>query len=78
MFSHWLLDFISHPMEFGHPVPRDMPLLFHGSGKVGLGLYNQISLFQAMSIEAGMFILGAAVYVTYKVKERRKRRLKPA
>jgi ribosomal protein L5 len=55
-----------------------MPLLFHGSGKVGLGLYNQISLFQAMSIEAGMFILGAAVYVTYKVKERRKRRLKPA
>ena len=78
VFSHWVLDFISHPMGLGHPVPRDMPLLFHGSRKVGLGLYNHLSLFQALSIEVGMFILGAGVYVTYKVKERRKRRLKPA
>jgi hypothetical protein len=78
VFSHWVLDFISHPMGLGHPVPPDMPLLFHGSRKVGLGLYNSITLFQAVSIEVGMFILGAAVYVTYTVKERRKRRSRSA
>jgi hypothetical protein len=78
VFSHWALDFISHPMGLGHPLPPDMPLLFHGSRKVGLGLYNSISLFQAISIEVGMFILGAAVYFTYTVKERRKRRPKSA
>jgi hypothetical protein len=52
VFSHWLLDFISHPIPFssfswskwqwsyGHPLPSDLPLLFGGSPKVGLGLYN--------------------------------------
>jgi hypothetical protein len=74
VFSHWVLDFVSHPMGFGHPQPPDLPLLFNGSPKVGLGLYNSISVFQAIAIELGMFILGAAVYVTYIVKNRKSRR----
>lgn len=75
VFSHWVLDFISHPMGFGHPVPRDKPLLFHGSRKVGLGLYSSISVPQALAIETGMLILGAAVYVTYTVKKKKERRV---
>ncbi len=42
VFSHWVLDFISHPMGFGKQVPPDMPLLFAGSPVVGLGLYNSV------------------------------------
>jgi hypothetical protein len=78
VLSHWVLDFVSHPMGFGHPRPPDLPLLFGSSPKVGLGLYNSISVFQAIAIELGMFILGAAVYVTYIVKNRKARRPRSA
>ncbi len=43
VFSHWIIDFITHPMGAvfgGHPMEPDLPLLFAGSPKVGLGLYN--------------------------------------
>jgi len=81
VFSHWVLDFISHPIPFssfswsswqwsyGHPLPPDLPLLFGGSPKVGLGMYNSISAVEATALEFGMFILGAAVYATYVVKK---------
>ena len=86
VFSHWVLDFTSHPIpfssfswrswqwSFGHPLPPDLPLLFGGSSKVGLGLYNSISAVEATALELGMFILGAAVYVRCIVKERKSRR----
>jgi len=86
VFSHWMLDFVSHPIPFssfswrswqwsyGHPLPSDLPLLFGSSPKVGLGLYNSISAVEATALELGMFILGAAVYVRYIVKERKSRR----
>ena len=76
VFSHWLLDFISHPIPFssfswrtwqwsyGHPLPSDLPLLFGNSPKVGLGLYNSISAVKATALESGMLILGALVYAT--------------
>ena len=85
VFSHWLLDFISHPIpfpsfswrswqwSFGHPIPPDLPLLFARSPKVGLGLYNSISAAEATALELGMLILGAAVYVTYIVRNRENR-----
>lgn len=59
VFSHWVLDLVSHPIPFssfswrswqwsyGHPLPSDLPLLFGGSPKVGLGLYNSISAVEA-------------------------------
>jgi len=71
VFSHWVLDFISHPMGFGHPLPPDMPLLFHGSRNVGLGLYNSISVTHALLIETAMFVPAAAVYVMYILRQRR-------
>ncbi len=78
VFSHWVLDFISHPMGFGHPQPPDLPLLYHGSPKVGLGLYNSISVTQAILIEVAMFIPAAIVYARYIVRERKSRRPRPA
>ena len=90
VFSHWVLDFVSHPIPFpsfswrtwqwtyGHPLPSDLPLLFAGSPKVGLGLYNSISALEATALEFGMFILGAAVYATYVVKKRKAGRPQPA
>lgn len=76
VFSHWALDFVSHPIPFssfswrswrwsyGRPLPSDLPLLFGGSPKVGLGLYNSISAVEATALEFGMLTLGGAVYAT--------------
>ena len=75
VLSHWLLDFVSHPIpfasfswrlwqwSFGHPLPPDLPLLFGGSKKVGLGLYNMISALEATALELGMLLLGFEVYM---------------
>lgn len=60
VFSHWVLDFITHPMFGG---PPDLPLLFNGSPLVGLGLYSRIGLGLAMPIELGMIALGLVVYL---------------
>jgi len=74
VFSHWVLDLISHPIPFasfswrkwqwdyGHPLPSDLPLLFSGSLTVGLGLYNSISAVAATVLEFGMLAAGAVVY----------------
>ena len=82
VFSHWALDFVSHPIPFssfswrswqwsyGHPLAPDLPLLFAGSPKVGLGMYNSISAAQATVLELGMLVLGAAVYITYAARKR--------
>jgi len=89
VFSHWILDLVSHPIPFpsfswrswhwdnGHALPPDLPLLFANSRRVGLGLYNSISAVAATELEVGMFVLGTAVYVTHRVLQRRaKMRLK--
>jgi len=54
VFSHWVLDWISH-------IP-DLPLLFDGSPKVGLGLWNNPA--GTMIAEFGLFGAGAVVYFT--------------
>jgi hypothetical protein len=89
VFSHWLLDFVSHPIPFssfswrswqwsyGHPLASDLPLLFGGSPKVGLGLYNSISAVEATALEIGMFILGGAVYAMYVFKKRKNWKITP-
>lgn len=69
VFSHWLLDFISHPMGMGKELPPDLPLLFEGSPKVGLGLYN--SVVAALVTDLGLFIGGIVVYlVSTRAKDR--------
>lgn len=82
VFSHWVLDLVSHPIpfssfswrnwqwDFGHPMPPDLPLLFGGSPRVGLGLYNHISAVEATVLELGMFAAGVAVYVLFMRKRK--------
>lgn len=83
VFSHWILDFISHPIPFpsfswrswrwdyGHALPPDLPLLFGNSRRVGLGLYNSISAVAATELEVAMFVLGTAVYVLHRARQQR-------
>jgi hypothetical protein len=61
VLSHWVLDFISHPMGMGRELPPDLPLFFEGSPKVGLGLYN--SIVAALVTDFGLFIGGIVVYL---------------
>lgn len=61
VFSHWVLDFISHPMGMGKLLPPDLPLLFDGSPKVGLGLYNSVAA--AFLTDLGLFAGGIALYL---------------
>jgi hypothetical protein len=70
VFSHWVIDFITHPMGAifgGIPLPPDLPLFFNGSSKVGLGLYNH-SFTIALVTDIGMLIIGIFIYVFYKIK----------
>jgi hypothetical protein len=69
VFSHWILDFLSHPMGMGKPLPPDLPLFFGGSPKVGLGLYN--SMVAALVTELAMLAVGIVLYLTgSKAKDR--------
>ena len=53
VFSHWILDFITHR--------PDMPISFGETTYVGLGLWN--SLAGTIIVEVGMFIAGIALYL---------------
>jgi hypothetical protein len=70
VFSHWLTDFITHPMGAvygGTPLPPDLPLFFNSSHKVGLGLYNH-SFTIAIATDIGMLISGIIIYLCYRNK----------
>ncbi len=70
VFSHWVLDFISHPMSGG---PPDLPLLFDASPKVGLGLFSSFGGLNSLNgivlatlFELGMLILGFVFYMRWR------------
>lgn len=56
VFSHWIMDFISHA--------PDLPLLFNGSPLVGLGLEN--SIIVGILMEFGLLAAGLTIYFTTK------------
>lgn len=60
VFSHWVIDFITHPMTPGSA--PDLPLLLAGSPKVGLGLYGMTPQMALAIIEIGSVLAGIAVY----------------
>lgn len=69
VFSHWVIDFITHPMGAifgGAPLPPDLPLFFNSSHKMGLGLYNH-SFAIAVATDIGMLLLGVVIYVFYRI-----------
>lgn len=53
VFSHWILDFITHR--------PDMPISFGETSYVGLGLWN--SLAGTIIVESGIFIAGILMYM---------------
>jgi hypothetical protein len=53
VFSHWVLDFISHR--------PDLPVFLNSSPLLGLGLWN--SFWGTVIIETGIFIVGVIVYL---------------
>jgi hypothetical protein len=63
--SHWVLDFVSHPMFGG---PPNLPLFLTGSPQVGLGLYTAIGMGFATVIELGMLAIGTAIYLHQRRK----------
>ena len=70
VFSHWVIDFITHPMGAlfgGKPLTPDLPLFFNGSPKVGLGLYNH-SFTIAIASDMLMLVFGIAIYIWYRIK----------
>jgi len=76
VFSHWVIDFITHPMGAvfgGKPAQPDLPLLLGGSPMVGLGLYNH-SIVVAYAVEYGSMAIGIGVYVLFLIRQRSRRR----
>jgi len=68
VFSHWLLDFITHPMTAVAPSDTGLPLLFQGSPLVGLGLYR--TKLAVSLCEFGSLAVGAAIYVWWRLRRR--------
>ena len=71
VFSHWIVDFISHPMTAVFPEDTPLPLFFDGSPTVGLGVW---STQLGVSIgEYGSLVLGLVIYLLTLRKLRRDR-----
>ena len=72
VFSHWVIDFISHPMLFAFPNDTGLSLLFEGSPTVGLGLWRTEL---GMNIgEYGVLAAGAVFYILTLIKFRREKK----
>jgi hypothetical protein len=73
VFSHIVVDFISHPMGDALPGDTGLLLFFNGSPVVGLGLW-QYPIARNIG-EYGMLILGGIIYVLtlIKLKKEKKR-----
>jgi hypothetical protein len=65
VFSHWVLDFITHPMFGG---PPDLPLLFAASPKVGLGLYTAVGQGFTVIIDLGLVLVGFVFYLRARAR----------
>jgi hypothetical protein len=68
VFSHWVVDFITHPMGLiiGPDAKPDLPIFFSDTPKVGLGLYNTLP-----GVIIGMTLLivpGLVMYILYRKK----------
>jgi membrane-bound metal-dependent hydrolase YbcI (DUF457 family) len=75
VFSHWVVDLITHPMGAilgGKPLPPDLPLFFNSSSNVGIGLYNH-SFTIALVTDLGMLIIGIITYVFYRTNLKKKK-----
>ncbi len=65
-FSHWMLDFIAWPMDFGNGLVG-LPLFLEGSPEIGLGLYSTM-IGSIVGEIIGLIGLGVAIYQLKKSK----------
>lgn len=70
VFSHWVVDFITQPMRAAFPDRAGLPLFFHDSRKVGLGLYS--SKVATNAGEYGSVALGTVIYLRTLMKMRQR------
>jgi hypothetical protein len=66
VFSHWILDFIGWPMTAVYSKATGVPILFDDTVNIGLGVYS--TLFGALLMDIGVFIVGLGIYIHYKIK----------
>jgi hypothetical protein len=72
VFSHWVIDFISHPMTAAFPGDTGLPLLFEGSPLVGLGVWRTQA---GINIgEYGTLVVGFIIYILTLIKLRKEYR----
>lgn len=74
VFSHWIVDAIVWPMTAVFPDRPNavMPFLPGNPAGIGLGLYR--SPFAAYATEIGLTACGVAIYVAFRIRQRRRRR----
>ena len=73
VFSHWVVDFISHPMTAVFPGDTGLPLFFEGSPTVGLGVWStQLGVNIG---EYGTLIAGLAIYLLARARLQKGRKL---
>lgn len=61
VFSHSVVDLITHPMTAVVPTDTGIPLGFYGSPLVGLGMYR--TTFAAYAGDLGTLALGISIYI---------------
>jgi hypothetical protein len=66
VFSHWVVDWITHPMSAVAPGDTGLPLWFSGRPLVGLGMYRTMT--GVYLGEFGGLALGILVYVLARRK----------
>jgi hypothetical protein len=74
VFSHWIVDFFSHPMTAIMPHATGLPLAFAGSPMVGLGLWST-PLAVAVG-ESALLIGGLVIYVLTRARLQKEKRLR--
>lgn len=75
VFSHWIIDFISHPMRAAFPYDTGLSLLFDGSPTVGLGLW---STQWGLNIgEYGLLAVGILIYILTLRKIWQEKKMQP-
>jgi hypothetical protein len=73
VFSHWIVDFFSHPMTAIMPDAAGLPLFFGGSPVVGLGLWST-----PLAVGAGESVLligGLVIYLLTRARLQQEKQL---
>ena len=74
VFSHWMVDFIAHPMTAVFPGDAGLPLFFEGSPTVGLGGWStQLGVNIG---EYGTLVVGLVIYLWTRHKLQRDKKLR--